>query len=54
MNIFAKFLAPKNKIFYELFEKSADNVNHMGALLLQVVRSLILTNARALSLKWKM
>src|SRR6478735_11701226 len=38
MNIFAKFLAPKNKIFYELFEKSADNVKHMGALLLQVVQ----------------
>ena len=37
MNIFAKFLAPKNKIFYELFEKSADNVKLMGAMLLQVV-----------------
>lgn len=38
MNIFAKFLAPKNKIFYELFEKSADNVKQMGALLFQVVQ----------------
>lgn len=36
MNIFAKFLAPKNKIFYELFEKSADNVRQMGLLLAQV------------------
>ena len=36
MNIFAKFLAPKNKIFYELFEKSADNVQQMGVLLMQV------------------
>ncbi len=38
MNIFAKLLAPKNKIFYELFEKSADNVKYMGLLLTQVVR----------------
>src|SRR6478735_3043364 len=38
MNIFAKFLAPKNKIFYELFEKSADNAKNMGTLLLQVVQ----------------
>src|SRR5215216_4864578 len=37
MNIFAKLLAPKNKIFYELFEKSADNVKLMGQLLTQVV-----------------
>lgn len=37
MNIFAKFLAPKNKIFYELFEKSADNVKQMGQLLTQVI-----------------
>ncbi len=37
MNIFAKFLAPKNKIFYELFEKSADNVKQMGDMLFQVV-----------------
>ncbi len=38
MNIFAKLLAPKNKVFYELFEKSADNVKQMGLLLTQVVR----------------
>lgn len=38
MNIFAKLLAPKNKVFYELFEKSADNVKQMGFLLTQVVR----------------
>jgi uncharacterized protein len=38
MNIFAKLLAPKNKIFYELFEQSADNVKQMGVLLTQVVR----------------
>lgn len=37
MNIFTKLLAPKNKIFYELFEKSADNVKLMGQLLTQVV-----------------
>jgi uncharacterized protein Yka (UPF0111/DUF47 family) len=37
MNIFAKLLAPKNKVFYELFEKSADNVKQMGQLLTQVV-----------------
>jgi uncharacterized protein len=38
MNIFAKLLAPKNRVFYELFEKSADNVRQMGLLLTQVVR----------------
>jgi hypothetical protein len=38
MNIFARLLAPKNKVFYELFEKSADNVKQMGILLTQVVR----------------
>src|ERR1051326_372711 len=38
MNIFARFLAPKNKVFYDLFEKSADNVRQMGALLFQVVQ----------------
>ncbi|MBA2746413.1 MAG: DUF47 family protein [Flavisolibacter sp.] len=38
MNIFAKLLAPKNRVFYELFEKSADNVKQMGVLLTQVVR----------------
>ena len=37
MNIFAKLLAPKNKIFYELFEKSADNVHQMGLLLMKVI-----------------
>jgi uncharacterized protein len=37
MNIFAKLLAPKNKVFYDLFEKSADNVKQMGVLLTQVV-----------------
>ena len=37
MNIFAKLLAPKNKIFYELFEKSADNVKLMGHLLTTVI-----------------
>jgi uncharacterized protein len=37
MNIFARLLAPKNKIFYELFEKSADNVKHMGQMLAQVI-----------------
>ena len=37
MNIFARLLAPKNKIFYELFEKSADNVKQMGTLLTQVI-----------------
>jgi len=37
MNIFAKLLAPKNKIFYELFEKSADNVKAMSLLLAQVI-----------------
>ena len=38
MDIFAKLLAPKNKVFYELFEKSADNVKQMGLLLTQTVR----------------
>jgi uncharacterized protein Yka (UPF0111/DUF47 family) len=37
MNLFARFLAPKNKVFYELFEKSADNVKQMGQLLTQVI-----------------
>jgi uncharacterized protein Yka (UPF0111/DUF47 family) len=37
MNIFAKFLAPKNKIFYELFEKSGDNVLDMSALLVKII-----------------
>src|SRR5438270_10019042 len=37
MNIFARLLAPKNKVFYELFEKSADNVKLMGSLLMQLI-----------------
>jgi uncharacterized protein len=37
MNVFARLLAPKNKVFYELFEKSADNVKQMGVLLAQVI-----------------
>ena len=37
MNIFAKFLAPKNKVFYELFEKSGDNVLAMSDLLVKVI-----------------
>ncbi|HWJ29791.1 MAG TPA: DUF47 family protein [Flavisolibacter sp.] len=36
MNIFSKLLAPRNKVFYELFERSADNVKQMGNLLVQV------------------
>jgi hypothetical protein len=36
MNIFSKLLAPRNKVFYELFERSADNVKQMGNLLNQV------------------
>jgi len=37
MNIFKKMLAPKNKIFYDLFDQSADNVKHMGQLLASVI-----------------
>jgi len=37
MNLFAKLLAPKNKVFYELFERSADNVRQMGNLLARVI-----------------
>jgi uncharacterized protein Yka (UPF0111/DUF47 family) len=37
MNIFAKLLAPKNKIFYELFEEVADNVAKMSKQLCQVI-----------------
>src|ERR687894_627839 len=37
MNIFARLLAPKNKVFYELFEKSADNVLAMGEQLVRVI-----------------
>ncbi len=37
MNILSRLLASKNKIFYGLFEKSADNVSSMGRLLTQVI-----------------
>ena len=37
MNIFARLLAPKNKIFYELFEEVADNVAKMSKQLCQVI-----------------
>lgn len=37
MNIFARLLAPKNKIFYQLFEKSADNVLLIGETLIKVI-----------------
>jgi uncharacterized protein Yka (UPF0111/DUF47 family) len=37
MNIFSRLLASKNKVFYGLFEKSADNVMQMGYLLTQVI-----------------
>src|SRR5919199_5440853 len=37
MNIFAKLLAPKNKVFYELFEQAADNVSKMSKLLVKTV-----------------
>lgn len=37
MNIFAKLLAPKNQIFYELFEQAATNVSGMSKLLMKVV-----------------
>jgi hypothetical protein len=37
MNIFAKLLAPKNKVFYELFEEVADNVTKMSKQLCQVI-----------------
>ncbi len=37
MNIFAKLLAPKNKIFYELFEQAADNVSKMSKFLIKAV-----------------
>ena len=51
MNIFAKFLAPKNKVFYELFENSADNVKNMGELLLQVVQESDFDKRQALIVK---
>jgi uncharacterized protein len=37
LNNFLKIFMPKNKIFYELFEKAADNVAKMGSLLRNVV-----------------
>ncbi len=37
LNNFLKIFMPKNKIFYELFEKAADNVAKMGTLLRHVV-----------------
>ena len=37
MNIFSKLLAPKNKVFYELFEQAADNVSKMTKLLIKAV-----------------
>jgi uncharacterized protein len=36
-NSFLKIFMPKNKIFFELFEKAADNVSKMGSLLKDVV-----------------
>ncbi|HNR16136.1 MAG TPA: DUF47 family protein [Chitinophagaceae bacterium] len=37
LNSFLKIFMPKNKVFYELFEKVADNVSKMGSLLKDVV-----------------
>ncbi len=37
LNTFLKIFMPKNKIFYDLFEKVADNVGIMGTLLKDVV-----------------
>lgn len=37
LNSFLKIFMPKNKIFYELFEKVADNASKMGSLLRDVV-----------------
>lgn len=37
LNSFLKIFMPKNKIFYELFEKVADNVAKMGSVLKEVV-----------------
>ena len=37
LNSFLKIFMPKNKVFYELFEKVADNVSKMGFLLKDVV-----------------
>lgn len=51
MNIFSRLLAPKNKVFYELFEKSADNVNLMGNLLMQVINEQEFEKRQALILQ---
>ena len=37
LNAFVKIFMPKNKIFYELFEKVADNAAKMGSLLRDIV-----------------
>ena len=37
LNSFLKIFMPKNKIFYELFEKVADNASKMGSLLRDIV-----------------
>ena len=37
MNSFLKIFMPKNKVFYELFEKVADNVAKMGTVLKEVI-----------------
>src|SRR5260221_8651888 len=37
LNSFLKIFMPKNRVFYELFEKVADNVAKMGSLLRDVV-----------------
>jgi uncharacterized protein len=37
LNAFIKIFMPKNKIFYELFEKVADNAAKMGSLLRDIV-----------------
>jgi uncharacterized protein len=36
-NSFLKIFMPKNKVFFELFEKAADNVSKMGSLLKDIV-----------------
>lgn len=37
MNIFARLLAPKNRVFYELFEEVANNVAKMSSQLCKVI-----------------
>ncbi len=37
LNSFLKIFMPKNKVFYELFEKVADNVARMGVILKDVI-----------------